>query len=132
MAEYRGAKRDIIAAIDGKRCRSAWARAVRDSAVDLIDGLDGDDVAADSWQDFERLLLDGAPDWHAYSWGGCALVYDCDIAKHYCTPSELKRTRGGELRPNRCEEWLDVQARGLFQACRLAWRALRMISKEVR
>ena len=56
--------------------------------------------------------------WPAYSWGGCALVYDADIARALCAPWELRRTRGGELRPNRREEWLDVQARALAQACR--------------
>ena len=128
----RASKHDIIAAIERQRCRSAWTRAVRGDAVDLIDGLDGDEVTADGFKDFERLLLNGAPHWDAYSWGGCALVYDCDIAEHYCTPSELKRTRGGELRPNSREEWLDVQARALYQAFLRAWRAFRMVAEEVR
>lgn len=53
---------------------------------------------------------------HESSWGGCHLCYDYDIARHYCTPSELKRTRDGERRPNAREEWLDVQARAIYQA----------------
>lgn len=53
---------------------------------------------------------------HESSWGGSHLCYDSDIARHYCTPSELRRTRDGELRPNAHEEWLDVQARAIYQA----------------
>ena len=127
----RACKHDIIAEIEHQRCRSAWARAVRDDAVDLIDGLDGDEVTAEGFEDFKRVMLNGATSWDAYSWGGCALVYNCDIAERYCTPSELKRTRGGELRPNSREEWLDVQARALYQAFLRAWRAFRMVAEEV-
>lgn len=53
---------------------------------------------------------------HESSWGGSHLCYDSDIARHYCTPSELKRTRDGARRPNAREDWLDVQARAIYQA----------------
>ena len=53
---------------------------------------------------------------HESSWGGSHLCYDYDIARHYCTPSELRRTRDGARRPNSQEEWLDVQARAIYQA----------------
>ena len=53
---------------------------------------------------------------HESSWGGSHLCYDSDIARHYCTPSELRRTRDGARRPNAREEWLDVQARAIYQA----------------
>ena len=53
---------------------------------------------------------------HESSWGGSHLCYNSDIARHYCTPSELKRTRDGARRPNAREEWLDVQARAIYQA----------------
>lgn len=53
---------------------------------------------------------------HESSWGGSHLCYNYDIARHYCTPSELKRTRDGARRPNAREEWLDVQARAIYQA----------------
>lgn len=62
-------------------------------------------------------MLNGAQDWGQYSWGGSALIYDGDIAEHLCCPSELKKNRHGERRPNSREEWLDVQARALYQAC---------------
>lgn len=53
---------------------------------------------------------------HESSWGGSHLCYNYDIARHYCTPSELKRTRDGQRRPNAREDWLDVQARAIYQA----------------
>lgn len=62
-------------------------------------------------------MLNGARDWSEYSYGGCSLIYDGDIAERLCTPGELKRTRHGERRPNSREGWLDVQARALSQAC---------------
>lgn len=68
-------------------------------------------------------LLNGAGDWSQYSWGGCALIYDQEIAKALCNPTELKKTRNGERRPNSREEWLDVQARALGQAARLITEA---------
>ena len=73
-------------------------------------------------------MLNGARDWNAYSWGGSALIYDGDIAERLCTPSELKRTRHGERRPNSREEWLDTQARALYQACN---RVSRLYRQEV-
>lgn len=53
---------------------------------------------------------------HESCWGGSHLCYDYDIARHYCTPSELKRNRDGQRRPNTREEWSDVQARAIYQA----------------
>ena len=57
--------------------------------------------------------------WKAYSCGCSSLVYCADIAERLCTPSELKKTNGGERNPNGHETWLDVQGRALFQACNL-------------
>ena len=76
------------------------------------------------------VLLNGAESWSQYSWGGCSLCYDGDIAKRLCTPSELKRTRSGECRPNSREEWLDTQARALIQAANLIVRRVRMLAEE--
>lgn len=52
-------------------------------------------------------------------------MYDGDIAAALCTPSELKKTRNGDRRPNSREEWLDVQARALRQAFRRVYSAIR-------
>lgn len=103
--------------------RSAWGRGVKTYALDLLESLDEaiaggyfsvEDIDAPKL--LEKAMLNGAGTWSEYSWGGCALIYDSDIAERLCNPSELKKTRNGERRPNCREEWLDTQARALFQA----------------
>ena len=74
--------------------------------------------AAASRKELEEWLLNGASTWGEYSWGGSALIYNGDVAKRLCNPSELKRTHNGERRPNSREEWLDTQARALAQAAK--------------
>lgn len=100
--------------------RSAWRRGVAAYALELLDSVAGraayeghgpEDVAQ-----LRKWMLDGARDWSEYSYGGCSLVYDGDIAERLCTPSELRKTRGGERNPNCRESWLDVQARALYCA----------------
>lgn len=112
----------ITAAINDRKTRSAWDKGVTLYALELLDNL-RDLPAAESRQEIQKALLNGARDWREYSWGGCSLIYNGDIAERLCSPSELKRCRGGEWRPNRREEWLDVQARALYQASRLICRA---------
>lgn len=119
------------AEIERKPGRGAWARGVAMYAEELLEGLcesvEGgwfapDDLAAPRL--VEKALLNGASDWQQYSWGGAALIYDGDIAERLCNPTELKRTDGGHKRPNAREEWLDTQARALFQASHRARAAL--------
>ena len=95
--------------------RSAWDKAVTLYAYELVESLEVEELPGD-FAEFKALMLNGASDWSQYSWGGSSLIYDCDIAERVCTPSELKKTKGGERRPNSREEWLDVQARALTQA----------------
>ena len=103
---------------NGERsARSAWKRGVYDYAYMLLDNLY--DVEEFHEKGLEELLLNGASSWHEYSWGGYSLIYDEDIAKALCTPSELKRVDYGRLKPNSREEWLDVQTRALHQAYKL-------------
>ena len=71
---------------------------------------------------FERGLLNGARTWAEYSEGGCALIYDQDIARRMCSPSELRRTRDGMRDPNSRERWIDMQTRALYQAAALVSR----------
>ena len=107
----------IINKLNAIKCRSAWERARSQYAVEIIDALDNESVG--EWfrsRAFERTCLNGAADWHQYSWGGCSLIYDKDIAERTCSPSELKLVDGGRKQPNKNEAWLDVQARCLAQA----------------
>ena len=55
-------------------------------------------------------------DWNNASYGGFFLVYNYDIARRLCTPSEFKRFKQGDLNPNRRENWFDVQGKALYQA----------------
>ena len=118
--------------LEQRKDRSAWSRGVTAYAVDMLqqiadyykDGyISADDLT--TWTTAEAVALNGARNWSEYSWGGSALVYDGDIAARLCCPSELKRTRNGERRPNSREEWLDTQARALYQAANRVYKALR-------
>lgn len=120
--------------VEARTERSAWSKGVTAYALELVEGLeeaiDGGyfDIAdLEAPKLVERALLNGASDWSQYSWGGFSLIYDSDIAERVCCPSELKKTRNGERRPNSREEWLDTQARALFQACNRVARLYRSI-----
>lgn len=114
---------DVVAALGACRDRSAWDRGVTAYAIDMLEGLEVEELFP---RTVEKTLLNGAPTWRDYSWGGCALIYDADIARRLCCPSELRQCRGGERRPNAAEEWLDTQARACFQA---AHRIKRIVSR---
>ena len=107
-------------AIENEKTRSAWSKGVKEYALELIEDFEEDYEFYGNIED-KKKLLNGADSWSKYSRGGCSYIYDCDIAKRLCSPSELKKTRG-ERRPNANEEWLDVQARALFQASRMICR----------
>lgn len=117
--------------------RSAWARGVaaysQELAASLIESIEyeGTDTlpARGLPQSMRRgilqkTLLNGASDWEQYSYSACALVSDLDIAERLCTPSELRRSRGGELNPSSRENWLDCQARALAAASRALINAI--------
>lgn len=106
---------EITAIIEATNPRSAWSRGVKVYALELLEELP-QNVDYGSPMSLVDDLLNGARNWSQYSWGVCSLVYDEDIAKRLCTPSELRKTKNGELRPNKDEEWLDTQARALNQA----------------
>ena len=108
--------------------RSAWSRAVHTYAIELVEGLESSDDLSNE-RLLEKAMLNGAGDWQQYSEGGCALVYDADIAERLCSPSELKRCKAGERQPNASETWLECQARALGQAASLVRRAYRKASR---
>lgn len=112
-------KKELLEAVVAHKAdRSAWSRGVKAYAVELVEGLDdGADLSNETL--LRKALLNGADDWRQYSGGGCALVYDADIAERLCSPSDLKKTKGGERQPNSTETWLELQARALWQAHRL-------------
>lgn len=119
-------RQELLNKLEERTDRSAWNKGVTIYAIELVEVLEvADDAELIKGENISKaILLNGASDWSTYSWGGSSLIYDCDIAERLCTPSELKKTRDGERRPNSREEWLDVQARALFQACNRILRSI--------
>ena len=117
---YATVRRKLLNRI-GIEDRTAWRKGVnlyaQEMLIDVFDIIDnyGEDIPM-SMAELKSMALNGARDWKEFSYSGVSLNYDCDIAKRLCNPTELKRVKGGELRPNRDENWLDVQARALYQA----------------
>ena len=110
--------------------RSAWARGVKDYALELLENLESNPSLINEFNEGmpirEKDLLSGASDWFEYSYGGCSSIYNQDIAERLCTPSELKKTRQGDRNPNAREDWLQCQARALGQACCIVLRAAKL------
>lgn len=108
--------RDITNAIDNIKTRSAWGAGVKTYAYEILDNIATAEaehritLATATRSDLLSAALNGADNWRAYSYGGCSLICDSDIAATLCTPSE---------RPNARENWLDVQADALETA--FAW-----------
>lgn len=111
-----------------KKERGAYGRGVYEYAFDIIDVLEEYEPeeleAVKNRQYLKKLMLKGAESTKEASYGACFLIYDEDIAERLCNPSELKKTKHGQRRPNRNEEWLDVQARALNAAIWIVSRIL--------
>lgn len=112
---------------------SAFDRGITQYALELLDNFEETVKCShiDETSINRDILLNGAHDWTEYSYGGCSLIFDSDIAERLCTPSELKKKKGGELQPNSYESWLDVQARALNQACERLLKAFRDIKRKM-
>lgn len=123
MREYA----EIKETLETRKDRSAWDKGVTIYALELLEeyaeraAYEGRQAA--NAAEFKEWLKNGTTDWNQYSWGGSSLIYDSDIAERLCCPSELKKTRNGKRRPNSREEWLDTQARALYQAAGRLTRA---------
>lgn len=113
MATIKAIKREL----KKEKGASCWARGVLTYAAELLDDLYYLEESEElNYNTAEKVLLNGADNWKQYSWGGCSLIYNGDICERLATPSEQKRKKGGELNPNNSEQWLDTQARALYQA----------------
>lgn len=107
--------KEIREQLNARKDRSAWDKGVTAYALEIIEEWDDSREWNGSPAD-KKELLNGADNWTQYSEGGCALIYDGDIAERLCNPSELKKTRNGDRNPNGRETWIDLQARALSQA----------------
>lgn len=114
---------EIKKAIEAENPRSAWDKGVKLYALELLEQIaeraEWEEHEPESLEELKDYALNGAKDWKQYSYGGSSLIYDFDIAERLCTPSELKKCKGGEKNPNTEETWLDCQARALNQAFNL-------------
>ena len=119
--DFKMNKEATLDKLKAVKCRSAWSKGVKEYAYSLLGNIFSysDYKAINDCKSLHEVLLKGAKDWKQFSWGGYALICNADIAKTLCNPSELKKCKNGILRPNKKEQWLDVQARALFQAERL-------------
>lgn len=113
-------KTEFLTLLDRFPTRSAWDRGVKETARDMLETMEESGIDTPTMAN----LLNGAQDWNQWAWGGCGLIYNADIAERYCSPSDLRKTRNGERRPNSREEWLDVEARAASQA---AHRIVRIV-----
>ena len=112
--------------------RSAWKKGVRHCAEDLLQTVadirsDKELKAVKNYGDLEKLALNGSKDWKQYTRNGTGMIWNEEIAETFCTPSELKRTKGGQLPPNGREDWMDVYARGMYQASWLIERCYNLL-----
>jgi hypothetical protein len=110
--------KELIARIEKENPRSAWQKGVKEYALELLKGIAEQDKKL-SLNNLTDTLLGSMQSWTEYSWAGCSLLYDADIAKRLCNPTELKLTHNGERQPNSNEHWYDLQAKALHEAERL-------------
>lgn len=113
--------------IENSSYRSHWEQAVRDYALEMISQCDKTDITSYK-QIPNHCNAKNMKDYaiaRALSEGGCFEIYNGDIAKRLCTPSELKRytRKDGTVRDLPHESWLDVQTRAVYQAILLIKRA---------
>lgn len=121
----------LLQIVESVKVRSAWNNGVKTYAIELLDDAASNRECEEfaSLQELKEAILNGASDWMQYSEGGCSLIYNSDIAERLCTPSELKRTKNGMNNPNSRENWIQCQARALFQAWGLIKRTYNELNK---
>ena len=91
----------LYQSIESEKQRSAWDKGVSAYALELVEQL-GEQIGGGYFDELNlsepkkvrAALLNGAADWSQYSWGGCSLIYDSDIAERLCCPSEENPQRG--------------------------------------
>ena len=122
---------DLLQSVENVKVRSAWNNGVKEYAIELLDDASSNRECEEfaSLQELKDAILNGASDWMQYSEGGCSLIYNTDIAERLCNPSELKKTKNGMNNPNSRENWIQCQARALFQAWELIKRTYNKMNK---
>ena len=120
---------DLLQKVENVKVRSAWNNGVKTYAMELLDDAASNRECEEfaNLQELKEAILNGAEDWTQYSEGGLSLIYNTDISERLCTPSELKRNKHGIYNPNSRGNWVQCQARALFQA----WELIKRIYNEM-
>lgn len=120
---------ELLKKVDDVKVHGAWNNGVKMYAIELLYDAASTRECEEfaSIEELKAAILNGAKDWEQYSEGGCSLIYNADIAARLCSPSELKRTKNGMNNPNSRENWVQVQARALFQA----WEMIKKVYNEM-
>lgn len=118
--------------VEQAKTRSAWSKGVKAYALEMLECFEESrqwcEANGESVPELDEVTaLNGASDWRAWAYGGWGLVYDAYIAERLCTPSELKKLRGGARVPSGVETWLDIEARAAFQAWAMICHAVAMV-----
>lgn len=112
--------------------RSRWEKGVFEIATIIVDGVIcnndyGDFCLPKTWTETEITLLSGAKNWTQYVEGGCALVYNHEIAHTLLTPAERKRwERNPDFVPGHVKEgmtMLELEIRAAYQAAHIIEKA---------
>lgn len=124
--------KQVLAAVKAYKCgRSAWSKGVKELAIMIAETpLEWDDECFDTtnFAETQKYYLNGAETIAEYCDGGCLLIYDEDIAKCLCSPSEFRKfEKRGFPDPNKTENWMQVQVRAAKQALRIVNRCVFMI-----
>lgn len=126
--------------IAGNVPKSAWSRGVKSYALEMLEKIEDTSAQADT------ITLGDLINHVGYksvkigcfsqslgacseaSWGGNFEIYSEDIAQRLATPSEIKKCtrKNGSFRSEvNGKNWLDIQARAIWQAVMLIQRNAR-------
>lgn len=110
--------------------RSYWSRGVAslilDYGEDVLGEHDGEIISA---RDFYKLWNRGADSLRDAVYGGYFDIWNYDITKRLCTPSELKKSNEGMRSPNKRESWLDVEIKAMYQAMYKSFAIMKAVSE---
>ena len=119
--------------VNNTKTRSAWSKGVKVYAFHILAQFEEwrrfNEANGDAPEMDERTALNGARDWAQWSYGGCGLVYDYNIALTLCPASEREKwhIRGCPNMATPRETWFDVEARAARQAWRMIAEAVRKV-----
>lgn len=110
--------------------RSYWRRGVasliRDYGEEVLQEHDGEIISA---RDFFKLWNCGNDSLRDAVYSGSFDIYNYDITKRLCTPSELKKSNEGMRSPNKRESWLDVEIKAMYQAMYKSFAIMKAVSE---